>query len=142
MNQVITYALYGLLGAAAVLIIKGVLSVKPIEQPVKREYVRVEGDIPRNELKKYDGSDISLPVLVGVNGVAYDVSSSDLYLPGGGYNKFAGRDVTRNLAKMSFEEEDYDQPDTSTLTPSEMETLLEWQKERYEAKYRRVGKII
>ncbi len=39
---------------------------------------------------------------MAINGIIYDVSSSDAYKPGGGYAVFSGHDITLSLAKMDM----------------------------------------
>ncbi|KAL2613703.1 hypothetical protein R1flu_025395 [Riccia fluitans] len=65
------------------------------------------GEISAQELSKYDGSNVDLPLLVAIRGKVYDVSSaSDFYGPGKSYAVFAGKDASRALAKMSTKAED------------------------------------
>ena len=98
--------------------------------------------LTREELRFYDGiKDENAPVYVCINGSIYDVSSRrDMYGKGGGYNLFAGFDVTRALAKSSFDEEDRSNYDTSDLTIIELQTLAGW--EMKFAKYPVVGQIV
>jgi predicted heme/steroid binding protein len=61
--------------------------------PEKRDY-------NAEELKQYDGTDPTKPILLGVKGKIYDVSAKEeFYGPGGAYSAFAGRDASRALAK-------------------------------------------
>ncbi|PHU14098.1 Membrane steroid-binding protein 1 [Capsicum chinense] len=65
------------------------------------------GEISEEELKEYDGSDPNKPLLMAIKGQIYDVSQSRMfYGPGGPYALFAGKDASRALAKLSFEEKD------------------------------------
>lgn len=58
------------------------------------------------ELALYDGSDLSKPIYVGLNGSIYDVSASPhTYGPGGGYSFFAGRDAARAFITGCFAED-------------------------------------
>ena len=48
------------------------------------------------ELKKYDGSNDSLPIYVAVKGIIFDVSKNrQSYALGQGYNVFAGKDASK-----------------------------------------------
>ena len=53
---------------------------------------------------------------------------SDIYFvgPRGGYNKFAGRDISRALAKMSFDPRDLENTNTDDLTEKQMKVLSDW----------------
>jgi len=53
---------------------------------------------------------------------------------------FAGKDSTRALAKVSFDEELFT-GDTEGLESEELEKLEEWI-EMFEGKYRRVGRLL
>jgi membrane-associated progesterone receptor component len=98
-------------------------------------------DYSLDELPEYDGSDPSKPLLVGVRGNVYDVTRGrDFYGPGGPYAMFAGKDCTRALAKVSFDEELFT-GDIRDLEAEELEKLDEWI-EMFEGKYRRVGRLL
>lgn len=49
-----------------------------------------------------------------------------MYKPGAGYFRFAGKDVSRALAKMSFEPEDINSRVLSDLTPEQNKVLNDW----------------
>ena len=61
------------------------------------------------------------------------------YGPGGPYALFAGKDASRALAKMSFEEKDLT-GDVSGLGPFELEALQDWEY-KFMSKYVKVGTI-
>jgi len=61
------------------------------------------------------------------------------YGPGGPYALFAGKDASRALAKMSFEEKDLT-GDISGLGPFELEALQDWEY-KFMGKYVKVGTI-
>ena len=61
------------------------------------------------------------------------------YGPGGPYALFAGKDASRALAKMSFEEKDLT-GDISGLGPFELEALQDWEY-KFMSKYVKVGSI-
>ena len=61
---------------------------------------RLVGDraavMTEDELERYNGSDPSLPILLAVGGIVFDVTSgNDFYAPGKSYTVFAGRACTR-----------------------------------------------
>ena len=60
----------------------------------------------REELKKYDGSDPTLPLLLSINHEVFDVTSgSRFYGPGAHYHVFAGKDSTRAFSLSSLKEQ-------------------------------------
>ena len=61
------------------------------------------------------------------------------YGPGGPYALFAGKDASRALAKMSFDEQDLT-GDISGLGPFELEALQDWEY-KFMSKYTKVGTI-
>ncbi|XP_061369531.1 membrane steroid-binding protein 1 [Gastrolobium bilobum] len=106
----------------------------PLRPPVQL------GEITEEELKAYDGSDLEKPLLMAIKGQIYDVSQSRMfYGPGGPYALFAGKDASRALAKMSFEEKDLT-GDISGLGPFELEALQDWEY-KFSEKYVKVGTV-
>lgn len=87
---------------------------------------------------------VDLPIYIGLKGFVFDVSygGKEMYGADGPYGKFAGKDITRALAKMSFNEEDVNSRDISDLTADQQKTLNEWY-EKYKniRKYPVVGKL-
>lgn len=84
------------------------------------------------------------PIYMAAKGKVYDMSFGGVvfYGKGGGYAKFAGRDASRALAKMSLEEADLDNPDISDLTEKERKVLDDWVRKFEDArKYPVVGKL-
>ncbi|PHT98798.1 Membrane steroid-binding protein 2 [Capsicum chinense] len=74
--------------------------------PIKRQPLHL-GDMTKEELRAYNGSDSEKPLLMAIKGKIYDVSTSKMfYGPGGSYAMFAGRDASRALAQLSFKPED------------------------------------
>lgn len=61
------------------------------------------------------------------------------YGPGGPYALFAGKDASRALAKMSFEEQDLT-GDIEGLGPFELDALQDWEY-KFMSKYFKVGTI-
>ena len=108
--------------------------MQPLPPPVQL------GEITEDELKQYDGADPKKPLLMAIKGQIYDVSQSRMfYGPGGPYALFAGKDASRALAKMSFEEKDLT-GDISGLGPFELEALQDWEY-KFMSKYVKVGTI-
>ncbi|KAL9225307.1 hypothetical protein vseg_001249 [Gypsophila vaccaria] len=107
---------------------------EPLPPPVQL------GEITEDDLKNYDGSDSKKPLLMAIKGQIYDVSQSRMfYGPGGPYALFAGKDASRALAKMSFEDKDLT-GDISGLGPFELEALQDWEY-KFMSKYVKVGTI-
>lgn len=99
------------------------------------------GNITLEELSKCSGLDPQRPILFAVRGKVYDVTTAaSFYGPGGSYQVFGGREISRALAKMAITEEECN--DTlDDLTPQELETLSNWEK-KFAAKYKVVGKVV
>ncbi|KAH7690833.1 membrane-associated progesterone receptor component protein [Dioscorea alata] len=107
---------------------------EPLPPPVQL------GEITEEELRVYDGSDPKKPLLMAIKGQIYDVTQSRMfYGPGGPYALFAGKDASRALAKMSFEEQDLT-GDISALGPFELEALQDWEY-KFMSKYVKVGTV-
>ncbi|KAG5230631.1 membrane steroid-binding protein [Salix suchowensis] len=108
--------------------------MQPLPPPVQL------GEVTEEELQQYDGTDSKKPLLMAIKGQIYDVSQSRVfYGPGGPYALFAGKDASRALAKMSFEEKDLT-GDVSGLGPFELEALQDWEY-KFMSKYVKVGTI-
>lgn len=108
--------------------------MEPLRPPVQI------GEVTEEELRAYDGSDPEKPLLMAIKGQIYDVSQSRMfYGPGGPYALFAGKDASRALAKMSFEEKDLT-GDISGLGPFELEALQDWEY-KFMGKYVKVGTV-
>ncbi|ONK71367.1 uncharacterized protein A4U43_C04F7820 [Asparagus officinalis] len=108
--------------------------MEPLPPPVQL------GEITEEELSAYDGSDSKKPLLMAIKGQIYDVTQSRMfYGPGGPYALFAGKDASRALAKMSFEQKDLT-GDISGLGPFELEALQDWEY-KFMSKYVKVGTV-
>ena len=93
------------------------------------------------ELKRYDGSNTALPVLLAAKGIIYDVTKGrDFYGKGGPYNGFAGIDCSRALAKVSLDAKDLND-DVSDLYAAERDVLNDWCR-KFDDKYPVVGKVL
>jgi membrane-associated progesterone receptor component len=100
-----------------------------------------ERDYTLAELAGYDGSDPEKPLLLAIRGQVYDVGRGrDFYGPGGPYGMFAGKDCTRALAKVAFDDELFT-GNIEGLDRDELAKLDEWI-EMFEGKYRRIGRLL
>ncbi|KDR67877.1 hypothetical protein GALMADRAFT_257777 [Galerina marginata CBS 339.88] len=92
------------------------------------------------ELKQYDGTDASKPILVAIKGTIFDVSSKkDVYGPGRSYSIFAGKDGSRGLGMSSLKPEDA-LADYSTLDEKDKKVLDDWHA-FFTKRYNVVGKV-
>ena len=91
------------------------------------------------ELLKYRGGD-GAKTYIAVKKIVFDVSTNEMYAPGGSYHIFTGHDASRALAKMSLKPEDVDNDNLKDLSLSERDTLDEWFA-KFDTKYERVGKM-
>uniref|UniRef100_A0A6T6I1N8 Cytochrome b5 heme-binding domain-containing protein n=1 Tax=Craspedostauros australis TaxID=1486917 RepID=A0A6T6I1N8_9STRA len=68
------------------------------------------------------------PIYLGASGKVYDVSFGGMTFYGkdGGYNRFAGLDASRALAKMSFDPEDAASSNVDDLDDKEKKVLADW----------------
>ncbi|XP_042057495.1 membrane steroid-binding protein 2-like [Salvia splendens] len=108
--------------------------MEPLPLPVQL------GEVTAEELKLYDGSDSKKPLLMAIKGQIYDVTQSRMfYGPGGPYALFVGKDASRALAKMSFEDKDLN-GDLTGLGVFEMEALQDWEY-KFMSKYVKVGTV-
>ncbi|OWM78855.1 membrane steroid-binding protein 2-like [Punica granatum] len=110
-------------------------SFQPPAEPVQL------GDVTEEQLRAYDGSDPTKPLLMAIKGQIYDVSRGRMfYGPGGPYAMFAGRDASRALALMSFDPKDLT-GNIEGLSESELEVLQDWEY-KFMEKYVKVGQLI
>ncbi|GLT60839.1 hypothetical protein SLA2020_335850 [Shorea laevis] len=99
------------------------------------------GEVTLHQLKAYDGSDPSKPILMAIKGQIYDVSSSRMfYGRGGPYAMFAGRDASRALALLSFKPKDLN-GNLEGLDESELQILQDWE-DKFIEKYVKVGHLV
>lgn len=104
------------------------------------------------ELAKHTGAEgeevpegyAAAPIYIGAGDKVFDASFGgvEFYGAGGGYNKFAGRNISRALAKMSFEPEDLSNANVDDLDDKQKKILDDWIKTFEEKKgYPIVGRI-
>ncbi|MBC7173939.1 MAG: cytochrome b5 domain-containing protein, partial [Polyangiaceae bacterium] len=84
--------------------------------------------------------DPARPILLAVRGKVFDVTRGrDFYGPGGPYGVFAGKDCSRALALMSFDDSDC-VGDLDGLSANEIEKLDDWIS-TFEMKYPVLGSL-
>ncbi|ESL08722.1 hypothetical protein TRSC58_03571 [Trypanosoma rangeli SC58] len=92
------------------------------------------------ELSKYNGEN-GTPIYISVMGVVYDCSTAtEFYGTGAFYHVFAGKDVSRCLAKMLISDEEAN-ASWSNLAEEHREVLDEWSA-KYREKYPVVGRFL
>lgn len=107
---------------------------KPLPRGEERDYTLAE-------LRGFDGTDPERPVLFAAKGKVFDVTRGRaFYGAGGPYAMFAGKDCSRALAKMSFDESDF-VGDLSGIDADEREKLDDWVAS-FERKYRVLGRLV
>lgn len=85
------------------------------------------------------------PIYIGAGTKVFDASFGGVehYGAKAGYNKFAGRDVSRALAKMSFDPADLENTSTDDLEEKQLKVLADWINTFEERKgYPIVGKLM
>ncbi|KAF6255702.1 cytochrome b5-like heme/steroid binding domain-containing protein [Scenedesmus sp. NREL 46B-D3] len=92
------------------------------------------------QLAQHDGSDPSLPMLLSIRGVVYDITSGKQFYGPDGIYPFAGKEVARAFALVSTEVSDCSD-DLSGLGPVELDTLREWEA-KFNSKYPIIGKLV
>lgn len=94
-------------------------------EPKKKEVI-VPRDFTLAQLRDFDGQD-DKKIYISLKHEVFDVSSAKhMYGPDGGYHCFAGREASRAMGKLSFDEVDLANPDYSDLSPFEKSTLNDW----------------
>lgn len=83
-------------------------------------------DFTVEQLREFDGTG-DKSIYIALKGDVFDVSTArQFYGEGSGYNCFAGRDATRAMAKLSFEEADLANSNIEDLGPFERDVLNDW----------------
>jgi membrane-associated progesterone receptor component len=111
-------------------------------EPQKEEEKIIPRDFTIEQLREFDGKS-NEKIFIALKGEVYDVTNAaDYYGPEGTYNCFAGRDCSRAMAKLSFEEAELGNPRIDDLGPFERDVLEQWvEKFKYVKHYPVVGKI-
>jgi len=102
----------------------------------KEELAKVAHNVPEGYA--------AAPIYVGAGDKVYDMSFGGVtfYGKGGPYSKFAGKDASRSLAKMSLDDADFENASTSDLTDKQRKVLQDWIKTFEEKKlYPVVGRL-
>nr|CCA26113.1 heme/steroid binding domaincontaining protein putati [Albugo laibachii Nc14] len=107
------------------------------EDGIKRRYYTNE------ELLVFNGVD-GKPIYVCLLDEVYDVTErAEYYGPDGNYHIFAGRDASRALATMSFDQVEIENDVLEDLRSSSLQTLQEWvTKFKVHKKYPVVGRLL
>jgi membrane-associated progesterone receptor component len=109
------------------------------KEPEKRDPPR---DFTLEQLREYDGTN-NKPIYVGLCREVFDVTAADsFYGVGNAYHCFAGREATRAMAKLSFEEADLASLKDDDFGGFEKQTLEDWyNKFKHYKQYPVVGKV-
>ena len=92
----------------------------------KNEYRYGHRQFSIEELKRYNGKD-GMPILVALKGTVYDVTSAFAYYgPSGSYASLAGREASRAVAKLNFDERELCNDNLDDLKARERRTLEKW----------------
>ena len=95
----------------------------------------------KTDLRRYDGSDESRPIMMAIQGIVFDVSSgANFYSKAGPYNQLVGKDASLAVGLMSLEQADLDaEDDISELDAQGLEDLNTVFYETYVRKYPILG---
>lgn len=117
------------------------------EEPKKTQKEDVEEkvllrDFTVEQLRSFDGSN-GKAIYIALRMDVYDVSiARDLYGEGSGYNCFAGREASRAMAKLSFEEDELSNLNIDDLGPFDRSTLDDWiEKFKWYKNYPVIGRV-
>ncbi|XP_021907304.1 membrane-associated progesterone-binding protein 4 [Carica papaya] len=93
------------------------------------------------ELALYNGTDDTLPILLGILGSVFDVTKGKShYGLGGGYNHFAGRDASRAFVSGNFTGDGLTDS-LHGLSSIEVKSVVDW-RDFYLRSYTFVGKLV
>ncbi|XP_039014402.1 membrane-associated progesterone-binding protein 4-like [Hibiscus syriacus] len=93
------------------------------------------------ELSLYNGTDESLPILLGILGSVFDVTKGKShYGVGGGYHHFAGRDASRAFVSGNFTR-DGRTDSLRGLSSTEVHSVVGW-RDFYFRRYKFVGRLV
>ena len=83
-------------------------------------------DFTVQQLSQYNGKEVDKPIYISLKRDVFDVTSArDFYGKDCSYNCFAGREATRAMAKLSFDEAELSNLDTSDLGPFEVKQVTQ-----------------
>ena len=84
-------------------------------------------DFTLDQLREFTGGEGDKPIYVSLRGVVYDVSSArEFYGKGNSYHCFVGREASRAMAKLSFDEEVLSNTRLDDLNAMELDILDNW----------------
>lgn len=110
--------------------------------PVEQYASSGEKLFTEQELIEYDGREGSKGLYLVILGYVYDVQKgAKHYGPGEAYNMFVGHDASRSFISGDFEEYDPEMSDVSSLTDSELKSIVKW-KSFYDENYIYRGKVV
>ncbi|CAN6574029.1 hypothetical protein ACFX13_046691 [Malus domestica] len=93
------------------------------------------------ELALYNGTDVSLPIFLGILGSVFDVTKGKShYGEGGGYNHFSGRDASRAFVSGNFTGDGLTDS-LRGLSSTQVKSVVEW-RDFYFKSYTFVGKLV
>ncbi|URE09372.1 Cytochrome b5-like Heme/Steroid binding domain [Musa troglodytarum] len=93
------------------------------------------------ELTLYNGTEVGLPILLGILGSVFDVTKGKThYGPGGGYHHFAGRDASRAFVSGNFTGDGLTDS-LHGLSTMEVKSVVDWRK-FYMERYIFAGKLV
>lgn len=94
------------------------------------------------ELAFYDGRKGSKGLYLVILGYVYDVQKgAKHYGPGEAYHMFVGHDASKSFISGDFEEYTAEMSDVSSLTDSELKSIVKW-KSFYDENYEFKGKLV
>ena len=98
------------------------------EERQEREQSELQRDFTIAQLREFDGGkDNDKPIYVSLRGEVFDVSGArEFYGKGSGYHCFAGREASRALAKLSFDEDVIANKRLDDLNAMELNSLDTW----------------
>ena len=102
----------------------------PPEQAISRSTEETKAEPPRDftvqQLNHYSGKEADKPIYISLKRDVFDVTSArDFYGKDCSYNCFAGREATRAMAKLSFDESELSNLDTFDLSPFELKQVTQ-----------------
>eukprot|EP00602_Paraphysomonas_sp_CaronLab_P005371 CAMPEP_0185020740 /NCGR_PEP_ID=MMETSP1103-20130426/3385_1 /TAXON_ID=36769 /ORGANISM="Paraphysomonas bandaiensis, Strain Caron Lab Isolate" /LENGTH=357 /DNA_ID=CAMNT_0027551827 /DNA_START=13 /DNA_END=1086 /DNA_ORIENTATION=- len=100
-------------------------------------------DFTIQQLREFDGVE-NKKIYIALKGDVYDVTcAKEYYGPESTYHCFAGRDASRAMAKLSFDEEELSNPRIDDLGPFERDVLENWvDKFKFLKNYVVVGRLV
>jgi len=83
--------------------------------------------LTRDQLRKYDGSDLSKPIYLSVRGKIFDVTAGRRhYSPQSAYGWYSGKETEMIFGKMCYKEECLDDT-VESMTPEQLKEVDYWE---------------